>query len=204
MGWIERGDILMLVAVATASLALLQQAANPNPALESYTATAHLSVTLHAGVPIHETFNGTVYYRKPKRKIEFQNLPRRLSRFKDMAASAPTFEEVLQEYAVTPLSDNGTESRYVLVPKNPESRIMSLEVTVNDVLALVTHAQWLYINGGELQFDQSYTRAGRFELPLSDTVVAHFPGYNVDATLSFTDYKPNATVSSSVFASPGR
>jgi hypothetical protein len=122
----------MLVAAAVASLDLLKQAANPNPTLTSYTAAAHLSATLHAAIPIHETFDGTVYYLKPKRKIAFQNVPGPLSRFKDMAASVPSYEEVEEEYAITPLTDNGTESAYSLVPKKAGSRVKSLNVTVND------------------------------------------------------------------------
>ncbi|MBV8198940.1 MAG: hypothetical protein JO263_12480 [Candidatus Eremiobacteraeota bacterium] len=193
---------MMFVAAVTASVALLQAAANPNPGLKSYTAAARLSATLHGVIPVHETFNGTVYYLKPKRKIVFQNVPGPLSRFKDMAASAPSYEEVAEQYAITPLSDNGTESAYSLVPKKTGSRVKSLNITVNDVLALVTHARWLYTQGGELDFDQSYTKVGGFGLPLRDKIVARFPGYNVDAMLSFSNYKANATVSPSVFASP--
>ena len=199
---LRAGEPMMLVAVAAASIALLQAAANANPGLRSYTAVARLSATLHAPIPIHETFNGSVYYIKPKRKIAFQNVPGPLSRFKDMAASAPSYEEVAEEYSIAPLSDNGSDSAYLLVPKKAGSRVKSLNVTVNDASALVTHTQWLYTNGGELDVDQSYTKAGGFELPLSDKIAARFPGYKVDATLSFSDYTPNATVSPSVFASP--
>jgi len=193
---------MMLVAAAAASLALLQRAADPNPGLNSYTAVARLSATLHAPLPIHETFNGTVYYLRPKRKIAFQNVPGPLSQFKDMAASTPSYEEVARTYAITPLSDNGAESTYSLVPKNSTSRVESVKVTVNDASALITKAEWLYTNGGSLDFDQSYLKVESFELPVSDTIVARFPGYDVDATLSFSDYEPNATVSPSVFASP--
>jgi hypothetical protein len=193
---------MLVVAAATASLALLQKAANPNPGLTSYTAASRLSATLHAAIPIHETFNGTVYYLKPKRKIAFESVPGPLSRFKYMAASAPSYEEVAEEYAITPLTDNGAESMYSLVPKKPGIRVKSLKLTVDDASALVTHAQWLYSDGGELDFDQSYTKVAGFELPFRDTIEARFPGYRVEAMLSFSNYKPNATVSPSVFASP--
>jgi len=193
---------MMLVLAATASLALLQRASDPNPALKSYTAAARLSATLRAAIPIHETFNGSVYYLKPKRKIELQNVPGPLSRFKDMAASVPSYGEVTETYSITPLSDNGTESNYWLIPKKSASRVKSVEVTVDDASALVTRAQWLYTNGGKLDVDASYEKVESFELPLSDSIVARFPGYDVDATLTFTDYKPNATVSPSVFVSP--
>ncbi len=63
----------------------------PNPGLKSYTASAQLSATLHAVIPIHKVLDGTVYYLKPKRKIEFENVSGPLSRFKDLAASTPTY-----------------------------------------------------------------------------------------------------------------
>ncbi|MGB6602205.1 MAG: hypothetical protein WBE77_14105, partial [Candidatus Cybelea sp.] len=98
--------VTLLVALAplgatpaqTASLDLLRRAANPNPTLQSYTASAELSATLHALVPVHRTFNGTVYYLKPKRKIEFQNVSGPLSRFKDLASSTPSYEELAADY----------------------------------------------------------------------------------------------------------
>lgn len=192
----------MLLVAAAASLALLQRAAIPNPALKSYTAAARLSATLHAGLPIHETFDGNVYYLRPRRKIEFGNVPGPLSRFKDLAASAPSYEEVMQEYTVTPLSDDGTDSKYSLVPKRSGDRVKALNVTVSDAEALVIEAQWLYADGGELRFDQSYAAVDGFELPSSDKIVARFPGYDVDATLSFSNYVPNAPVSPATFASP--
>ena len=101
-----------------ASMALLARATNPNPTLNSYTATAQLSALLHAVIPIHKTLNGTVYYLRPTRKIEFQNVPGPLSRFKDLASTAPSYEEAMQQYSITPLSDNGTMSNYTLIPKN--------------------------------------------------------------------------------------
>lgn len=45
----------------TASLDVLRRAADPNPGLMSYTASAQLSAILHVLVPIHRSFSGTVY-----------------------------------------------------------------------------------------------------------------------------------------------
>jgi hypothetical protein len=186
----------------TASLDLLRRAVNPNPTLQSYTASAQLSATLHVIVPDHQTFNGTVYYLKPRRKIEFQNVSGPLSRFKDLAASTPTYDEAAAQYTITPLIDNGTVSTYSLVPKNQGSRVKSVTVTVNNSSALISQAQWSYTNGGKLVFNETYTNVGEFRLPSKADIEARFPGYSVDGTLSFSDYKPNASVSPSVFASP--
>jgi len=84
---------MIIVLAAIASLDLLRRAADPNPTLQSYTASAQLSATLKAVVPVHQTFNGTAYYLKPKRKIEFQGVPGPLSRFKDLATATPSYEE---------------------------------------------------------------------------------------------------------------
>lgn len=187
-------------AQKAASIALLQRAANPNPALKSYTATVQLSATVHAVIPVHKTLNGTVYYLKPQRKIEFQNVPGPLSRFKDMAASTPTYDQVASKYTVTPLTDDGTTSKYMLVPKDSGSRVKSLTLFVNDQTALVNQAQWSYTNGGSLNFQTTYTTTGGFILPTTSSIAARFPGYSVNGTLTFSAYQLNASVSPSIFS----
>lgn len=199
------GSVFALVGATsapTASLDLLRRAVNPNPTLQSYTASAQLSATLHVIIPDHKVFNGTVYYLKPRRKIEFQNVSGPLSRFKDLASTTPTYDEAVAQYTITPLTDNGTVSTYSLVPKKQGSRIKSVTVTINDASALVSHAQWLYTNGGKLDFDQTYMNVGAYRLPAKANIAARFPGYSVDGTLTFSNYQPNASVSPSVFASP--
>lgn len=186
----------------TPSLDLLRRAADPNPALTSYTASAQLSATLHALIPVHKSLSGTVYYLKPKRKIAFQNVSGPLARFKDLASSTPTFDEATAEYAITPLTDDGTTSTYSLIPKNAGSRVKSVTVSVDDQSALVTNARWAYTNGGSLAFSQVYSNVAKFRLPAKVTIAARFPGYSVDGTLTFSEYKPNAPVAPSVFATP--
>jgi hypothetical protein len=192
----------MAGAQQTASLDLLRRAANPNPTLDSYTASAQLSATLHAVLPVHKNLSGTVYYLKPNRQIQFENVSGPLSRFKDLASKTPTYDQAMAQYTITPLTDNGTVSTYSLVPKNSGSRVKSVTVTVNDQTALISHAQWSYTNGGSLAFDQTYGPVGTYRLPAKDDIAARFPGYSVDGTLTFSNYHPNAAVSPSVFASP--
>ncbi len=157
---------------------------------------------LHALVPIRKNLNGTVYYLRPRRKIEFQNVSGPLARFKDLASSTPTFDEAMAEYTITPLTDDGTVSTYSLIPKNAASRVKSVVVSVNDQSALVANARWAYTNGGNLVFSQAYSNVGNFRLPAKVTIAARFPGYSVDGTLTFSNYKPNAAVAPSVFATP--
>jgi hypothetical protein len=185
----------------TASMALLRHATDPNPGLKSYTASAVLSATLHALLPVHKTFNGTVYYLKPKRKIDFQNVSGPLARFKELASSVPTFGELQSEYTVTPLNDNGALSNYSLAPKKPGGRVKNVNLAVDDTSGLIQRVQWAYTNGGNLQLDQTYTSVGTFHLPSAANISARFPGYSVNGTLTFSNYSPNAAVSPSVFAS---
>ncbi|HEY1868756.1 MAG TPA: hypothetical protein VGG70_10715 [Candidatus Cybelea sp.] len=194
--------MIVVIAAATASLSLLQKAVNPNPTLNSYTASAQLSATMHAVIAIHKTFNGSVYYLRPNRKIEFQNVPNELSKFRDMVSTTPTYEQATQEYAITPMTDDGTVSKYTLVPKKTGSRVKNVVVTINDQSALVSTATWNYNNGGNLTWGQTYESVGAYRFPAKATISARFPGYSVDGTVTFSNYQPNATVSPSVFASP--
>jgi hypothetical protein len=187
-------------AAQTASLDLLRRAVNPNPTLNSYTASAHLSAILHVVIPVQKSFDGTVYYLRPKRKIAFQNVPSELSQFKDLVSSTPTYDEAAEQYTITPLTDDGTVSMYSLVPKKTGGRVKNVTVTVDDSSALVKRAVWSYANGGSLTFNQTYMTLGAYRLPSKATISARFPGYSVDGTLTFSGYQPNATVSPSVFS----
>lgn len=184
----------------TASLDLLRRAINPNPTLNSYTASAHLDAILHVLVPVHKSFNGTVYYLRPKRKIAFQNVPGELSKFKDLVSSTPSYDEAEAQYTIAPLTDDGTVSTYSFVPKKTGGRVKNVTVTVNDGSALIERAVWAYTNGGSLTFNETYMTLGSYRLPAKATVAARFPGYSVDGTLTFSGYQPNASVSPSALS----
>jgi hypothetical protein len=64
----------------------------------------------------------------------------------------------MQQYTVTPLADDGTASKYSLVPKKTGGRVKNVVVTVND---------------------RSPT--------LQTTISARFLGYSVDGTLTFSN-----------------
>jgi hypothetical protein len=188
-------------AQQTASLDLLRRAANPNPGLNSYTGSAHLSATLHILAPVHKEYDGIVYYLRPKRKIEFQNVSGSLSQFKQLVSSTPSYDEAAAQYTITPQSDDGSHSSYLLVPRKSGSRVKSLTISVNDQSALIDRAQWAYTNGGTLTFVESYEDVGTYHLPSAANIAARFPQYSVDGTITFGNYVPNAAVSPSVFAS---
>jgi len=191
---------MLLAAVLAASLDLLRSAVDPNPTLQSYTASATLSAVLHAIVPVRERFNGTAYYLKPKRKIVFNNVPGPLASFRTLASTTPTYDEAIAEYTITPLTDDGRLSSYSLVPKKTGARVTKLVVTVDDQRALITRAVWSYTNGGKLSFNQAYETTGSYRLATTIDVSARFPEYRVDGTIRLSDFKTNVDIPPSIFA----
>lgn len=194
--------ILAFPFVHATSTNLLQQAIDPNPALQTYVASASLGAELHAVIPVHQTFVGTVYYQKPKRKIVFSNVSGALSKFKELATSTPSYQELSADYTTTLVSDDGKISTYKLTPSQPGKRVTSLTLLIDDTSALITRAIWKYSNGGTLRFDQVYETIGDFRLPSQENIAARFPGYSVDGILKFTNYQPNAAVPPSTFSTP--
>ena len=97
---------------------------------------------MHAIIPIHKSYGGTVYYLRPNRKIEFQGVTGALSRFKDLATTTQTYEQLMQQYDVTPLTDNGTVSTYSLAPKKTGGRVKHVVVTIGDKRPVLRTAVW--------------------------------------------------------------
>ena len=187
---------------ATASLDLLKRATKLNPSLNSYTASATLTARLRTGLPLRKTLNGTVYYLKPRRRIAFENVPPPLRQFSSLMAAAPTYEEAAAKYTITPQSDDGKRSTYMLVPKASGSRVKSVTVIVDDATAVVPQVAFDYTDGGKLTFDQTYAPVESYTLPTKAQIVARFPKYSADGTLDFSNYKPNAPVTPAQVATP--
>ena len=181
-------------AAATPSPNLLRQALDPNPALSTYTATVTLSAVLHAVVAVRKTLHGTAYYRKPERTIVFADAPRALKRFSALAATTPAYEQILRDYRTAPLGDDGATSSYALTPVKRDGRVQTLTVRVADDSHLIRQATWLYNGGETLSLTPAYTASAGFQLLSSVTISARFPGYDVDGTLQFSDYRLNVPV----------
>jgi hypothetical protein len=149
-------------------------------------------------MPVHKTFHGSTYYRRPTEKIIFSDASWPWSRFREMASTAPNYTEIISEYAVTPLADDGKKTTYSLRPRKGGGRVQELALTVDDRVALIVGAVWSYTNGSKLSFDETYESIGAFRLPLRAKISARFSHYSVDGTLELSDYKPNARIPASV------
>jgi hypothetical protein len=179
---------------------LLQRATDPNPALQSYVASASLAAVLHAAVPIHKTLTGVAYYLKPKQKIVFEGALGPLSKFKELTSTTPTYDQARAEYTITPVGDDGTLATYSLVPSKPGRRVKKLVLSIDDHSALVVRAAWSYTDGSTLSVARKFAAVGAFQLAVEETISARFTGYSVDGTLRLSDYRLNAPIPASVFA----
>jgi hypothetical protein len=195
---------LLALPVAAASgsspaLDLLKSAIDPNPRLQTYTAAATLSASLHGAVPVQKTFKGTAYYSRPQTKIVFENLSGPYSRFKELTTTTPSFEEATADYDIAPRVDDGTLSTYVLVPSKPGRRVKSLTLTVDDRTALIARAAWTYTDGGRLSFEPHYSTVGSYKVVTNESIAARFPAYSVDGTLHLSGYQFDVRIEPGVF-----
>ncbi|MBV8637773.1 MAG: hypothetical protein JO322_06775 [Candidatus Eremiobacteraeota bacterium] len=178
----------LLGAAPATSTALLQSALDPNPSLTAYTAAAKLDVTLHAGLPIHKTFNGTMYYNRPTQRLVLNDASGELSKYKEMRMTLPSKDEVLHEYALTSTTDDGSATHFVLAPKAENSRVKSVTVSVDDGTRLIHDVHWAYTNGSSLVIAPTFQQQNGYSVPAHEDVAARFPGYSVDAALGLTNF----------------
>jgi hypothetical protein len=194
--------IALVIALApSGNLGLLQTALNPNPTLHSYIATAELVARSHP-LPLKRTFLGTAYYVAPVRTLVFDNVSGLLSRFQSLTTNTPTWAQAERDYTIAPASDDGTTSTFTLVPTKSGARVTSIVVLVDDAAALVSRAVYHYADGSVLSFDQRYQTVGAFHVPASIDISAHFPGYSVEGTIRFSNYRTNVSVPANLVPRP--
>jgi hypothetical protein len=188
-----------LIAIACAALLmganpdLLQSALDPNPTLLSYTASARLSVLLHAGVPVKKTFTGTAYYKRPDQRIVLDNATGALSKYHDMTTKLPTKDEILTDYTQTSQTSDGTVTKFVLTPKKTDSRVRTLTISVDSTSRLIHEVLYSYTNGATLSIAPTFEHVGCCQLPAHEAIRARFPDYSVDGTLDLSSFSSLTT-----------
>jgi len=167
----------------------LAKALDPNPGLLTYRASATLVAKVRALVPVQKTLHGTVMYRKPVRKIVFNDVPGPLKQFTDLIEATPTYEELKQSYHFLPNRDDGYTTTYTLFPLTMDRRVRTIYIRVSDREQLVKEAVWTYNDGSGLTIRPRYEAQGGFHLLAALEIEARFPEYRVDGTLRFSDYQ---------------
>jgi hypothetical protein len=188
MPWLNSFLLSLLIAQVVPN-DTLSAAMDPNPRLQSYTATASLEVHLHAIIMISRHFQGTATYIRPKGTVTFDSVPRNLQNLKTLGTTSPTLDQAIALYTIALNSDDGVHAVYSFVPRDAGSRVSSLTATINDCDKLITQVAWKYRTGGTLSIQETYATVGGYHLPTTIQIVARFPGYSVDGTVLLTDYR---------------
>ena len=134
------------------------------------------------------------------KKVVFTNgLPLVASQFDKLYAHVENPSQWQTKYVVTTVSDDGTTTRFKLVPRK-QGNVESIDATADDKRATVTSMRWNYDNGGYAEMTNRYGRlAGNFVVE-SQTGHVDEPGYVADISSSIGNYKINPALPDDTFA----
>jgi hypothetical protein len=197
MNAFRRLSALLVLTLAGAGMPgstdLLRSALDPNPQLQSFTASAVLHARLSAVVPVSKIFTGTAYYLKPNERIEFTNASGPLDRFRELRYGLPSYAQLAAANSIVLETDDGSVSNFKITPLVTR-RVRALTLAVDDRSALIRHAEWLYEDGSRLSVDSTYSVTGGVRLVSDERISARFPAYAVDGELHLENYRLNVPV----------
>jgi dipeptidyl aminopeptidase/acylaminoacyl peptidase len=179
---------------------LLVRMAAVNAGLRSFTATMHADVSLRTFPFLGARLVGTYYFKQPdKTKIVFtEGLPAIAQQFDKLYAHIETPAHWSAVYAIATLSDDGTTTRFKLVPRT-NGNVDRIEARVDDKSATVTSMRWNYKNGGFAEMTNRYREIDGNMLVSSQTGHVEEPGYVADITSTIDGYHLNVPIADSTF-----
>ncbi len=154
-------------------------------------------------VPVRMT--GTQYYKAPDQQALHLNNPPSYARgLGDTLSTMGTPQTWLRDYAIAaPASrPHGRHTAYVLTgtPKKSGSRVKSMTMSVSATTYVIESITFAYTNGASLVVTfLHHTGISQYRLARSATVVARFPGYSGNATITYGNYQLNQPIPASVF-----
>ncbi len=154
-------------------------------------------------VPVRMT--GTQYYRAPDQQVLHLNNPPSYARgLGDTLSAMGTPQTWLRDYAIAaPASQpHGRHTAYVLTgtPKKSGSRVKSITMWVSATTYVIESITFAYTNGASLVVTfLHHAGISQYRLARSATVVARFPGYSGNATITYGNYQLNQPIPASVF-----
>ena len=158
---------------------------------------------VHLGAGSHA---GTQYYQAPDRQALHLNNPPSYARgLGDTLSTMGTPQTWLRDYAIAaPASQpHGHHTAYVLTgtPKKSGSRVKSMTMSVSATTYVIESITFSPITTGASLVVTFIHHAGisQYRLARSATVVAHFPSYSGNATITYGSYQLNQPIPASVF-----
>ena len=196
----------MLALVAAVELAaapqgdLLSRMSAVNSDLHSFRATLRAHVTMKSFPFLSADLVGTYYYKEPdKTKVVFASgVPLVASQFNKLYAHIDSPSRWRDLYTVTLLSDDGTTSKFRLVPRK-HGNVDHVDATADDKTATVTSMRWNYANGGYAEMINRYTRVRNDLLVESQKGHVEEPGYVADLSSTIGDYRINPSLPDGLF-----
>lgn len=184
---------------------ILQRSQSRWQGLSSYavpvTISGHVRVSI-ISLPFKMT--GTQYYEAPNRQaLHLDNPPSFARGLGNTLSTMGTPQTWLRDYAIsTPSSQpHGHHAAYLLtgVPKLA-SRVKSMTMWVSATTYAIESVAFSYTNGATLAVTfRHHPGVSQYHLARGATLVAKFPAYSGDATITYGNYQFNAAIPASVF-----
>ncbi|MBV8198668.1 MAG: hypothetical protein JO263_11060 [Candidatus Eremiobacteraeota bacterium] len=198
--------VAALCLLLTAELAaapegdLLSRMAAVNADLHSFSATLHAHVTLKSFPYLSADLVGTYYYKEPdKAKVVFSSgVPLVANQFDKLYAHIENPARWRAVYQVTLLSDDGTTSKFRLVPRK-HGNVDHIDATADDKTATVTSMRWSYDNGGYAEMINRYKHVQDDLVVQSQSGHVEEPGYVADLSSTIDNYRMNPSLPDSLF-----
>jgi outer membrane lipoprotein-sorting protein len=202
----KRFAILLSVAIgalttnAAAGDDLLGRMAALNPNLHSYSATMHAHVALTTFPFLSTDIVATYYHKDPDLdKLDITSgLPMVAQGFSKLYPHIEPPARWDEVYVVTKGSDDGTVTKYRLVPRK-QGNVEQIEVTADDVTATVRSMRWDYANGGWATMNNRYANVGGNTVVTAQTGHVEEPNYKGDITTTLSGYQLNPALPDSIF-----
>jgi hypothetical protein len=190
---------MIMLAAATAA-ALLGRMEAINAGLHSFSADLRAHVTMRSFPFLAADLSGTYYYKEPdKNKVDFTGgVPLVAQQFDKLYARIESPSQWRTLNTVTLVSDDGTTSRFKLVPRK-HGNVVSIDATVDDKNATVRSMRWDYENGGYAEMSDRYASVDGYLLVVSQTGHVQEPGYVADIDSTIDHYRINPALDDTLF-----
>jgi outer membrane lipoprotein-sorting protein len=184
---------------------ILQRSQSRWQGLESYQVPVTIGGSVRvAFISVPFKMTGTQYYQAPDlQALHFNNPPSYARGLGNTLSTIGTPQTWLRDYDIaTPVTQpRGHHTAYVLTgtPKR-SSRVKTMTISFSSTTYGIESVAFAYTNGASLVIDfHRHHGVTQYHLPRSATVVAKFPSYSGNATITYGDYQLNQPIPSSVF-----
>jgi hypothetical protein len=194
---------LLLAASQPAAAAddLIARAAAVNPGLHAFKATLTAHVALTSFPFISTDIVANYYHKDPDRnKLEIvSGLPNIAKQFSRLypELDPPSLWNAL--FVVTKVSDDGSKTRYKLVPRK-QGNYDHIDAVVDDTTATLLSMRWSYYNGGWAEMNNRYANVDGHLVVTAQTGHVEEPSYKGNITSTLTDYTFNPDLPDTFFS----